>query len=130
VVGGSPKTAPTTTVSVDRSGGPSPKSSRTSIAPLTTEENCEEQGVSSQTDFGRQVTNVHAREKPEEIVGGGISTSISHMLNDFSLDLIGIQETMKHDHDIIFYRKLDDANKCFWKWVPSIGKSCGTNNQT
>jgi hypothetical protein len=47
------------------------------------------------------------------------------MMSDYSLDFIGLQETMKSDYDQSFFQKIDPGNKFFWKWVPSVGKSGG-----
>jgi hypothetical protein len=54
------------------------------------------------------------------------------MIADYSLDFVGIQETMKQDYNFSFFRKLDPGTTFFWKWVPSVGKSggilCGVRN--
>jgi hypothetical protein len=55
----------------------------------------------------------------------GMATCIKDMMSDYSLDFIGLQETMKSDYDQSFFRKIDPDNNFFWKWVPSVGKSGG-----
>ena len=64
----------------------------------------------------------------------GVVACIKDMLSDYSFDFIGIQETMKNDYNLSFFRKLDPNNNFFWKWVPSVGKSggisCGVKNES
>jgi hypothetical protein len=55
----------------------------------------------------------------------GMATCIKDMMLDYSLDFIGLQETMKKDYDQSFFRKIDPGINFFWKWVPSVGKSGG-----
>jgi hypothetical protein len=55
----------------------------------------------------------------------GVVSCIKDMMHDYSLDFIGIQETMKKDYKTSFFRNLDPANSYFWKWTPSVGKSGG-----
>jgi hypothetical protein len=64
----------------------------------------------------------------------GIVACIKDMMHDYSLDFIGIQETMKKDYKMSFFRTLDPMNNYFWKWIPSRGKSggilCGIKNDS
>jgi hypothetical protein len=64
----------------------------------------------------------------------GVVSCIKDMISDYSLDFVGIQETMKQDYNLSFFRKLDPGNSFFWKWVPSVGKSggilCGVRSES
>jgi hypothetical protein len=53
-----------------------------------------------------------------------MATCVHDMLSEFSLDFIGLQETVKKDYDQIF-SKASPWQQFFWKWVPLIGKSRG-----
>jgi hypothetical protein len=64
----------------------------------------------------------------------GAVACVKDMMFDYSLDFIGIQETMKENYKMSFFRKLDPKNEYFWKWTPPIGKSggilCGIRNDS
>jgi hypothetical protein len=59
---------------------------------------------------------------------------VKDLIVDYTLDFIGLLETIKKDYDNSFFRKLDPNNIFFWKWVPSIGRSggilCGVRNDS
>jgi hypothetical protein len=64
----------------------------------------------------------------------GAISRVKDLLYDYSLDFIGIQETIKKYYDLSFFRKLDPGDNFFWKWVPSVGRSggilCGVKNDS
>ena len=64
----------------------------------------------------------------------GILACLRDMMKDFSLDFIGIQETMKKEYKQSFFRSIDPESKYFWKWNPSVGRSggilCGIRSET
>lgn len=55
----------------------------------------------------------------------GLSPFISNMINEFQLDFIGVQETMKKKFTDQCFRKIDVQKSYAWNWVPSRGKSGG-----
>jgi hypothetical protein len=44
-----------------------------------------------------------------------MATCVRDMLNNFSLDFIGLQEKIKKDYDQHVFQKLDPGNSYSWK---------------
>uniref|UniRef100_A0A453GN59 Endonuclease/exonuclease/phosphatase domain-containing protein n=1 Tax=Aegilops tauschii subsp. strangulata TaxID=200361 RepID=A0A453GN59_AEGTS len=64
----------------------------------------------------------------------GMATCLSDLISDYSLDFLGLQETMKKDFFPKCLRRIDPFNLFKWNWVPSEGKSggilCGVRQDT
>ena len=54
-----------------------------------------------------------------------MSTCLSDLIKDYSLDFLALQETMKKNFHKSYFRKIDPCDLFDWCWVPSIGKSGG-----
>ena len=56
---------------------------------------------------------------------------VKEILQDYEVDFVGLQETMRKQYSDKFFRKIDYNKKFAWRWVPSNGKSggilCGVN---
>ena len=54
-----------------------------------------------------------------------MSSCLSHMIREHSLDFVCLQETHKKKFLESYFRKIDLHNAFDWDWIPSIGKSGG-----
>ena len=55
----------------------------------------------------------------------GMSSCLSHMIRDHSLDFVCLQETHKKKFQDGYFRKIDPYTAFEWDWFPSVGKSGG-----
>src|SRR4051812_26671941 len=61
----------------------------------------------------------------------GMTSCLYHLINDHSLDFLGIQETMKKKFLPKYFRRVDPFDRFHWEWIPARGRSggilCGVN---
>ena len=56
----------------------------------------------------------------------GMRTCLKDLLNNYQVDFVGLQETIKKPYSEKFFRLIDPGQTFAWHWIPSRGRSGGT----